>query len=72
MKRNFIHPMRAWSEASEMTVKELALAAGCSDSHIRNIFAGRKEASLGLAHRLSVLSKGKVPLAAFVRAERSA
>lgn len=66
------HPMQRWAHSNGMSVKDLAEAAGCSDSHIRNIFAGRKDVSLGLAQRLSEISKGVVPLDAFVRSERVA
>lgn len=61
------HPMARWAEDKGMTVAELATAAGCSDSHLRNIFAGRKEASLRLADRLSELSGGSVPANAFLK-----
>jgi len=54
-----------------MTVKELAEAADCSDAHLRNIFAGRKDASLRLASRLSDLSGGVVPMGAFLKPESS-
>lgn len=50
-----------------MTVRQLAEAVGISDAHLRNIFAGRKEASLGLAKRLSEVSEGTVPMDAFLR-----
>lgn len=59
--------MVRWAEGSGMTVTQLAAAAGCSDSHLRNIFAGRKEASLGLAKRLTELSGGAVPMDAFLK-----
>jgi len=62
-----LHPLLRWAEANEMTVKQLADAADCSDAHLRNIFAGRKEASLGLAKRLSEISGGIVPMDAFLR-----
>ena len=61
------HPLLRWAEANGMTVKQLADAADCSDAHLRNIFAGRKEASLGLASRLSELTDGHVPMDAFLR-----
>ena len=61
------HPMLRWAETNEMTVKQLAEAAECSDAHLRNIFAGRKEASLGLAKRLSEISGGTVPMDAFLK-----
>lgn len=64
-----VHPLLRWAEAREMSVKQLALAADCSDAHLRNIFAGRKEASLGLAKRLSVISGGAVPMDAFLKPE---
>lgn len=55
-----------------MTVPAIASRVGCSDSHLRNIFAGRKEASLGLAKRLSELSEHEVPMDAFLRPEVAA
>lgn len=63
------HPMLRWAEANGMTVRQVADAADCSDAHLRNIFAGRKEASLGLAKRLSDVSGGAIPLDAFLRAD---
>ena len=59
--------MLRWAEANEMTVRQLADAAECSDAHLRNIFAGRKEASLGLAKRLSEITGFAVPMDAFLR-----
>lgn len=66
-----LHPMERWI-AGRMSVKQLAEAAGCSEWHVRNIFAGRKEASLGLAKRLSDISGGVVPMDAFLRSEMRA
>lgn len=63
------HPMQAWAQSAGKTVRELAEAAGCSDSHIRNVFAGRKRVSLGLAQRLSNVTAGEVPMEAFVTRE---
>jgi transcriptional regulator with XRE-family HTH domain len=63
--------MALWADTNGMTIAQLAEAAGCSDSHLRNIFAGRKEASLGLAKRLSELSGGSVPMDAFLRPEEA-
>jgi hypothetical protein len=63
------HPMLRWAKAKEMTVSQIAGAAKCSDAHLRNIFAGRKEASLGLAKRLSAVSGGVVPMDAFLKPE---
>lgn len=61
------HPMLRWAKANEMSVSQVAEAADCSDAHLRNICAGRKEASLGLAKRLSEVSGGVVPLDAFLK-----
>lgn len=61
------HPMLRWAESNGLSVKQVADAAECSDAHLRNIFAGRKEASLGLAKRLSEVSGGAVPMDAFLR-----
>ena len=63
------HPMLRWSAGAEMSIEQLAEAANCSAAHLRNIFAGRKEASLGLAKRLSDISGGTVPMEAFLRPE---
>jgi len=62
--------MLRWAELSGMTVAAVAVAAGCSEWHLRNIFAGRREASLGLAKRLSDVSGGAVPMDAFLRSAR--
>lgn len=59
--------MLAWAERNGKTVPEVAAAGECSESHLRNIFAGRKEASLGLAKRLSEFSGSEVPMDAFLR-----
>jgi len=61
------HLMLRWAAVNDMSVKDLADAAECSGAHLRNIFAGRKEASLGLAKRLSEISGGVVPMDAFLR-----
>lgn len=61
--------MRRWAVSNGMSVDDLADAAECSGAHLRNIFAGRKEASLGLAKRLSEISGGAVPMDAFLRPE---
>jgi hypothetical protein len=50
-----------------MSVGAVAAAADCSEWHLRNICAGRKEASLGLAKRLSEVSGGLVPMDAFLK-----
>jgi transcriptional regulator with XRE-family HTH domain len=68
---NDSHPMLRWAEENGKTVRELAEVAGCSDSHLRNILAGRREAKLSLAKRLSEFSGGVVPMDAFVRAEEA-
>lgn len=65
------HPMLSWAKSKEMSVAQIAEAADCSDAHLRNIFAGRKEASLGLAKRLSEVSGGVIPMDAFLRPEPS-
>lgn len=61
------HPMLDWVENNGTTIAALAVAADCSESHLRNIFAGRKEASLSLAKRLSEYSGSKIPMDAFLR-----
>lgn len=61
------HRMLRWAEANGMSVEQLAEAADCSAAHLRNIFAGRKEASLGLAQRLSAISGRTVPMDAFLK-----
>lgn len=64
--------MLAWAGKRDMTVEQLAEKADCSAAHLRNIFAGRKEASLPLACRLSAISGGKVPVQAFLKSEARA
>jgi hypothetical protein len=59
--------MLNWAQSNCVTVAALAEAAACSDSHLRNIFAGRKKTSLALAARLSAISHGAVPIESFVR-----
>jgi hypothetical protein len=61
------HPMLVWAGENGTTVEQMAEAASCSGAHLRNIFAGRKEASLRLAKRLSEFSGGAVPMDAFLR-----
>jgi transcriptional regulator with XRE-family HTH domain len=61
------HPMLRWAANSGMSIEQLAEAAKCSPAHLRNIFAGRREASLGLAVRLSEISGGAVPIDAFLK-----
>lgn len=63
--------MIRWAEANGMSVRSIAEAADCSGAHLRNIFAGRKDASLGLAKRLSEISGGAVPMDAFLKPEVS-
>lgn len=65
------HLILAWAAQKGMTVADIASAAGCSPSHLRNICALRKEASLGLAKRLSDLTGGEVPMDAFLRPEEA-
>jgi len=61
------HPLLRWGRRNGMSVDEIAAAAGCSGTHLRNIVAGRKQASLSLAIRLNTLSRGKVPVDAFLK-----
>lgn len=61
------HPMLSWARGRGLSVGEVARAAACSEWHLRNICAGRKEASLALAKRLSVVSNNEVPMDAFLR-----
>ncbi|MDO8596386.1 MAG: hypothetical protein Q7R45_07165 [Sulfuricaulis sp.] len=60
------HALVRWAEG-KTDIAAIAAAVECSESHLRNIIAGRKEASLGLAKRLSDLSDGEVPMDAFMR-----
>jgi hypothetical protein len=60
------HPFLRWANDAGLSVKQLSVAADCSGAHLRNIFAGRREASLRLAKRLSELSGGAVPMDAFL------
>jgi hypothetical protein len=61
--------MLRWADKSGRSVGELAEASGSSEWHLRNIFAGRRQASLGLAKRLSDISGGTVPMEAFLKPE---
>lgn len=61
--------MLRWAGDNGRSISELAEAAECSEWHLRNICAGRKDASLGLAKRLSDLSGGVVPMEAFLKPE---
>jgi hypothetical protein len=61
------HPMARWAEKKNISIADLAKITDCSEAHLRNIFARRKEPSLPLAKMLSDLSKGKVPMHAFLR-----
>lgn len=61
--------MLRWAGENGKTVKELAEVAGVSDSHLRNILAGRREAKLSVAKRLSEFSGGAVPMDAFLRSD---
>ena len=61
------HPMLRWVEANEMSIGQLAEAVDCSEAHLRNLFAGRREASLGLANRLSEVTGGTVAMDAFLK-----
>lgn len=51
-----------------MEIGALAVAADCSEWHLRNIIAGRKAASLKLAKRLSDITGNEVGMEAFLRA----
>ena len=66
------HPIAIWAKANEMPLKALANAAGCSEAHLRNLIAGRKDASLRLARRLTELSGGKVPMDSFIKPPEAA
>ena len=60
------HIMLRWMEVHNKTVDEVAEAAGCTPSYLRNLLAGRRTASLGLAKRFTELSGGIVPMDAFL------
>lgn len=62
------HLLLRWAKANEMSVKQVADAADCSEWHLRNLLAGRREASLSLASRLSAITGGAVPMDAFLKA----
>ncbi len=61
-----------WAESRGLSVEDVAGLAGCSPSHLRNLFAGRKEASLSLAKRLSTVSGDEVPMDAFLKPAEAA
>ena len=58
--------MYRWMEVHSKTVDEVAAAAGCTPSHVRNLLAGRRDASLSLAKKLSDFSGGVVPIESFL------
>lgn len=64
-----LHPLMIWAAkaTNSPTIAGIAAAVGCSESHLRNILANRKEPSLGLAKRLSDYTGGKVRIEAFLR-----
>lgn len=66
------HPLATWAVTASKprTIAFIAGSAGCSESHLRNIIAGRKEPSLGLAKKLSTLTDGVVPIEAFLLPKR--
>lgn len=66
------HPIQLWAFANDRPLSELAKAAECSESHLRNLIAGRKDASLRLAKRLSGVTGGEVPMDAFLRPKEAA
>lgn len=65
------HALVRWADGIT-DIPTIAQAAGCSEWHLRNIIAGRREASLGLAKRLSDVTHGVVPMDAFLRPVASA
>jgi len=58
------HRMADWIDRHS-TRSAVAETAGCSLSHLANILARRKQASLPLARKLSAISGGAVPIEAF-------
>jgi hypothetical protein len=66
------HVMARWMALHGKTVDEVAAETNKTPSHIRNLLAGRREASLSLAKRLSDITGGVVPLDAFLRSENAA
>ena len=60
------HPLERWMEVYGKSVNDLAAEVNVTPSHIRNLLAGRKTASLKLAKRLHDLSGGVVPLHSFL------
>lgn len=61
------HPLAQWIKDENATVPAVAEAADCSTAHVRNIIAGRKQASLPLAKRLSEATRFAVPMDAFLK-----
>jgi hypothetical protein len=59
--------MLRWIERNGKTIPDVAKSADCSEWHLRNLLARRKDASLALAKRLSELSGSEVPMDAFLR-----
>ena len=63
--------MLRWAKENGKSIADLARVAECSGAHLRNIFAGRKEASLKLAKRLNEMSGGAVPMDAFLKPDEA-
>lgn len=61
------HQLARWAKREKKTIAWIAGEARCTEPHLRNILAGRKSASLRLAQSLSKVTRGAVPMDAFLR-----
>lgn len=61
-----IHPLRRWRKHNEIKLEALAEMVGITASHLSMIECGLRNPSLGVAAKLSAITKNKVRLAEFV------
>ena len=61
------HPLRIWRITNEMRLGDLARLVGVRASHLSMIEHGVRGASLDVALKLSDVTKGEVPVDAFVK-----
>lgn len=65
------HPLSVWMDGHpEISQAKLAADAKCSEPHLSLILQRRRGVSMKLAQRLSVVTKGEVPIEAFLLGEQ--
>ncbi len=65
------HPLAVWMDGHpEISQAKLASDARCSEPHLSLILQRRRGVSMKLAQRLSVVTKGEVPIEAFLLDEQ--